>query len=339
MLEWLEVDSRADVAFARQKARALARQAAFAEARAEEIAIVATELVSNIVKFAGEGRFLAQMMDLPGGPRLAMVASDSGPGIPDIDRMRRDLISSGESAGIGIGAIERLSDRAEVLTGPAAGTIWACTFDGSRTAATDGAALLDVAALRLCHPTESVCGDDWRALGTPDGLRFALADGMGHGPKAAEAGTRMAEGAVGLFGAPPKERLQTLVGSMRRTRGGVISVLDFHPEAGHVDYGNLGNISGLRMRGIEQTRLPMRDGYVGSPAARPIEERFDLKPGDTFVLHSDGIRTVDGDLLRRLTGRGSLMVAAAILSRRDLARRDDIGIGVVRWTPNEPTDD
>ncbi|GGB19653.1 ATP-binding protein [Allosediminivita pacifica] len=332
MLEWLDISTRADVAVARQQARAEARLAGLPPDRIESVAIVATELVTNIVKYAGSGRFLAQTMDLPRGPRLALIASDAGPGIPDIDRMRRDLVSSAASAGIGLGAIERLSDRAEIMTSPETGTLWACAFEGPGREADE---TLDVAALRLCHPTESVCGDDWRAVEARSGLRLVLADGMGHGEQAAEAGTAMAEGAVRPALLPPKHQLARLGEDLRRTRGGVISILDFDTDAERCDYANLGNISGFRLRDGEQTRFAMRDGYIGSPAARPMGESFDMKRGDFFILHSDGLRTIGAELLPMVQGRSCLLAAAFLLSRTELSRRDDISVAVARWRPTD----
>mgnify|MGYP001303481775 CR=1 FL=1 len=332
MLEWLDISTRADVAVARQQARAEARLARLPADRIENVAIVATELVTNIVKYAGSGRFLAQTMNLPQGPRLALIACDAGPGIPDIDRMRRDLVSSADSAGIGLGAIERLSDRAEILTSPELGTLWACAFEGPGREQDES---LDVAALRLCHPTETVCGDDWRVVEGRSGLRLVLADGMGHGEQAAEAGTAMAEGAVQPPLAPPKQQLARLAEDLKRTRGGVVSILDFDTEAASCDYANLGNISGFRMRGVEQTRFAMRDGYIGSAVARPMGETFDMEPGDFFVLHSDGLRTIGSELLSVLQGRSCLLAAAFLLSRTDLSRRDDISVAVARWRPTD----
>lgn len=330
MLEWLEITSRADIAFARQKARTVGRDAGLSDARLEELIITASELTSNMQRYAGGGLFLAQVMDLPQGPTVALIARDEGPGIADLDKMRRDRVSSQQSAGIGIGAIERLSDNAEVLTGPQ-GTLWACSFNAPDH---DPRPDTDIAALRIAYPGEDDCGDAWAAVRFRGGLRLALADGMGHGAAAAEAGQAMAEAAISLPILPPKERLQSLGAELRGTRGGVISILDLHRAGARVDYGNLGNISALRLRHGEQQRLTMRDGFVGSPSARPMQESFELERGDLFILHSDGLRNLPPDLVLRLSGRGSLLIAAALLTEPGLTRKDDLSVAVVRWTPD-----
>lgn len=82
MLEWLEITQRADVAAARQQSRAEALGAGLPEARAEDIAIVATELCTNMIKYADGGRFLAQVMPQPAGVSIALIATDQGPGHP-----------------------------------------------------------------------------------------------------------------------------------------------------------------------------------------------------------------------------------------------------------------
>lgn len=331
MPERLEISSRSDVAAARQQARTVATQAGLGPERVEDIAIVATELTTNIVKYATGGQFMAQAMPQPEGATIALIASDSGPGIANLDRMRTDRVSGGKSAGIGIGAIERLSDRAEVVTTPEQGTIWACSFDTSDTQRSHG---LDVAGLRICHPTETVCGDDWGTVGHRGGVRVVLADGMGHGKAAAQAGSGMVEDALRRPILSPKKRLVEMVEALRNTRGGVISILDLQPDAQRVDHGNLGNISSFRLRRGDQKRFGMRDGYIGSSTSRPMEERFDMEPGDVFVMHSDGLRSVRPDLAQRLLGKSALMVAALLLSQRDMIRRDDVSVAIVRWTPD-----
>lgn len=329
MLECLTIASRPDVAAARQQARAEALQAGFSTERAEQIAIVATELSSNILKYANSGWFLAQAMPQPDGVCLALVACDDGPGIENLDQMRQDQVSGGEGAGIGIGAIERLSDRAEVITSPA-GTIWACTFDSADVKRTNG---LDIAGLRLSHPTEQVCGDAWGTVAHRSGVRLVLADGMGHGEAAAKAGQAMVGTSLARPVHAPKQRLQQVANEMTRDRGGVISVLDLEPDAQRVCYGNLGNISGFYLRQGMQKRLVSRDGFVGSPNARPMEEQLDLLPGDVFVLHSDGLRTVTPEVALSAARYSALMIAALLLADPKRHRRDDISVAVARWMP------
>ena len=329
MLEWLTINSRPDVAAARQQARAEAMLAGLGVQRAEDIAIVATELATNILKYAGTGQILAQAMPQPEGMSLALIACDDGPGIENLDQMRQDRVSGGDSAGIGIGAIERLSDTAEVLTGPK-GTIWACSFDSPDVARPHD---LDIAGLRLSHPTEQVCGDAWGTVTHRGGVRLVLADGMGHGEAAATAGQAMVNGAIRRPVHTPKQRLAQLTDELARTRGGVISVLDLQPDTQRVTYGNLGNISGFYLRHGQQKRLVSRDGFVGSPTARPMEEQLDLEPGDVFVLHSDGLRTIGPDIALATAHHSALMIAAILLSDTGKHRRDDISVAVARWTP------
>ena len=331
MLEWLEIRTRTDLASARQQARSEAVRAGLSAERSEEVAIVASELASNILRYAGTGRILAQRMPQPTGSALALIAADEGPGIADLDRMRQDRITGGSGAGIGIGAVERLSDAAEVVTGPG-GTIWACSF---RAGEAGRAGQLDIAGLRIAYPAEARCGDAWATTADTRGdVRLVLVDGMGHGAKAADAGEAMAEGASASPLGTPKRRIEELVETFRSTRGGVISILDMALDSGRLRYGNLGNISAFRLRRGEHKRLVNRDGYVGSPSAHPMEEELDLQVGDLVVLHSDGLRSVDSAGVEALEGRGALMAAALLLSRPDRIRRDDVSVAVVRWPLN-----
>lgn len=329
MLERLTIASRPDVAGARQQARAEALLAGLSVERAAEVAIVATELATNILKYAGSGHILAQAMPQPEGTALALVAWDEGPGIANLEQMRRDRVSGGGSAGIGIGAIERLSDRAEVVTGPG-GTTWACSFDGAGVVRPQG---LDIAGLRLAHPSEQVCGDAWGAMAHRGGVRLVLADGMGHGTSAAEAGQAMVDLALAPPVTPPKRRLVQIIDALSRSRGGVMSMLDLQPDRQLVAYGNLGNISGFYLRHGVQKRLASRDGFVGNPTGRPMEEELELAPGDVFILHSDGLRTVAPETALGATQYSALMMAALLLSDAQRHRRDDIAVAIARFMP------
>lgn len=116
----------ADVAIARHQARRLARDHGLGPRRAGEVAIVVSELASNIVKYGVRGDITIELASPPAaGAAVTVVARDIGPPIRDLEVALRDghddrgpidpaeLVQRG-GLGTGLGAVARLTDRLEV---------------------------------------------------------------------------------------------------------------------------------------------------------------------------------------------------------------------------------
>jgi anti-sigma regulatory factor (Ser/Thr protein kinase) len=120
------VDEWSDVAITRHQARRLAREHGVEPRRAGEVAIVVSELASNIVKYGVRGEIALHVAaDTGGGLALTVVARDVGPPIHDLatalldghdDRGPIDpaLLAQRGGLGTGLGAVARLADGLEV---------------------------------------------------------------------------------------------------------------------------------------------------------------------------------------------------------------------------------
>jgi serine/threonine-protein kinase RsbT len=107
---------------ARLKGRELAAQLGFSNSELTTIATAISELARNIVDYAGSGVIklsLAQHNDKQG---IIIVASDNGPGIPNIDRAMQDGFSTGGSLGLGLPGTRRLMDEFEIVSEVGKGT-------------------------------------------------------------------------------------------------------------------------------------------------------------------------------------------------------------------------
>jgi serine/threonine-protein kinase RsbT len=104
----------------------------FDKRAAGEIAIAVSELVTNIIKFAGSG--VVTIRPLAGPSRGVEVrAVDHGPGIDNIEAALRDGYSEGRllseeethwfhrGLGMGLGAVKRLMDTLEIRGNPEGG--------------------------------------------------------------------------------------------------------------------------------------------------------------------------------------------------------------------------
>jgi anti-sigma regulatory factor (Ser/Thr protein kinase) len=134
------VEHEADVISVRCAAREFARALGFAEHDSAELAIVASELASNIVKYGVRGSVRLDAVDDPqNGCGVRLVAFDRGPAFHDFDMALRDgcddkgpldpasLLGRG-GIGAGLGAVARLSDELGWELDPAGKRVWAIRY-------------------------------------------------------------------------------------------------------------------------------------------------------------------------------------------------------------------
>ncbi|HEX4518941.1 MAG TPA: SpoIIE family protein phosphatase [Gaiellaceae bacterium] len=315
---------------ARRCASTWAARLDFGEERAGRVAIVATELASNLLKHAPQGGqlFVGPVAD-HGNVGISIVAVDAGPGIADERQALEDGHSTAGSAGTGLGAVRRLSDLFELYSPRDHGTIvvsrlWREPGKGS--------AQVSVAGVCGMMDGESVSGDDF-AIMDHDGLtRIVLADGLGHGPGAAEA----AHEAIRVFEQSATQSLGGVLATMharlRPTRGAAVALAEIDPVSRTLRYAGLGNISGLMGTRGNLRNLISHNGTVGHTARKIQEFDYELPAAAAVILHSDGITT-----RWNLDGYPGLLscdpvVTAAVLYR-DFNRGRDDATAVVAKVP------
>ncbi len=125
----LAIASLADAAVARAIVVRFALDLGLSRKAASEAAIAASELVTNIVKYAGSGELVVS--EDPQG--LLVTALDRGPGLANPDELFEDGVSQGariepdqpiaRGRGTGGGALRRLCDTVCVEARPGGGTI------------------------------------------------------------------------------------------------------------------------------------------------------------------------------------------------------------------------
>ncbi|PYE85599.1 ATP-binding SpoIIE family protein phosphatase [Pseudoroseicyclus aestuarii] len=332
MKQAVEVTEQSGIAEARRHARALAERADLPELRCDEIAIVASEAATNLLRHGGGGTLLLQVVPGQQGAWLCLAAIDKGPGIPDLDAVLHDGVSTAGSSGNGLGAMKRLSDRFALRSVPGEGTVVLCEFGrGPRRIAG-----VEVAAFKMNYPGETACGDAW-SLRNRDGLLELLAvDGLGHGPKAEIAAQEAVEAFARSGRGDPGSILSALSEGLIGTRGSVAGLAQVEAAEGLVRYAGIGNISALVAGpGGDLHRLVGRDGRIGGRSRGPASDSRRLLPGETVILHSDGLSTLhESEGLRALLREPPGLVAASLM--RDHNRgRDDACILVARVTPTE----
>lgn len=118
----LRIAAEHDVARSLLEATKYAEALGFDEQSNRKIVTAVSEIVRNIIKYAGSGELLIRALE--DGPRIGMEveARDRGPGIVDLDEAMRDHYSSGGTLGLGLPGVKRMMDQLEIDTAPGKGT-------------------------------------------------------------------------------------------------------------------------------------------------------------------------------------------------------------------------
>jgi anti-sigma regulatory factor (Ser/Thr protein kinase) len=318
------------IAETRRAAVDTATNCGFDETQAGRVAIVATELATNILRHGGGGEILVGCYEDPSGTGVELIALDKGPGIANLEHSLRDGFSTAGSSGHGLGAIRRQSQVMEVASWPDLGTaILARIEKTERNRNSESTSMPPWGCVSVPMPSETVCGDACDALDGENGRSLIVADGLGHGSEAATA----AVAAIRLFkrhqSRSVAELLQYLHAGLRATRGAAVAVARFDHGAGKLTYGGVGNISAAIIDGTEIRRMVSLNGTAGHNARRIQTFDYPYRQG-LVVMVSDGLTS--GWSLSQYPGIGIMhpTLIAAILYRDFARRRDDATVLVAR---------
>lgn len=315
---------------ARRAAQELALRLGFDAEHAGRVALVVTELGSNLLKHAGGGELLLQTLDEDGCCGVGVSAVDRGPGIANLAESLRDGASTAGTPGTGLGAVRRLSDRFDLYSLAAAGTAIVVQLWGKRKPTRPAGPRLDVGTVCVAKAGEDVAGDDWMVERL--GLRsiIAVADGLGHGPLAGEAAWTAMRLVRQHTGDGPRSCVAAAHAGLKGTRGGALAVAEVDLGRSVVRFCGLGNISAVIVGDEGVRRLVSQNGTAGHSAGRIDEFSYPWPPGGLLVLHSDGLAT-HWDLERYpgLARRHPGLIAGVLY--RDFTRgRDDVTVIVAR---------
>ena len=115
------ISGNEDIVAARQAAREVAVRAGFTGTDLTLLATAVSEVARNIVRFADHGTITVELLEDP-RPGIRVVARDTGPGIPDVERAMSDGYSTDDGLGLGLPGARRLVDEFEIASEPGRGT-------------------------------------------------------------------------------------------------------------------------------------------------------------------------------------------------------------------------
>ncbi|HET8569715.1 MAG TPA: ATP-binding SpoIIE family protein phosphatase [Candidatus Limnocylindria bacterium] len=314
---------------ARRTAVDVARQLGLDEVTTGRIALVATELATNLARHARGGEMLLRSLTAADGRSgVELVAVDRAPGIADVGRALEDGRSTMNSAGTGLGAVRRLSTMFEIHSQQPLGTVVWCEVwpDGTPRAGSR----FEVGAVCVPYPGELDAGDVWALRPTPRGARLLVCDGLGHGPDAHHVATEAYRLFDATEGSSPEETLWRIHEGLAPTRGGAVAVAEIDLATRALAWASVGNISGRVITADGERNLVAHNGTVGHSVRKVQEFRYPWPVDALLVVHTDGLAS--HWRLERYAGLALRHpgVIAATLYRDARRPRDDAAVVVLR---------
>lgn len=330
----LDVHEASQVGEARRLASRMASDAGFDETTTGRVSIIVTELAGNLARHAQRGRLLLGVR--AAGPTMVEIVSmDHGPGMADVETCLRDGFSTGATPGTGLGAARRLADHFSIFSVPGQGTVIAARV-GQRGAGgrelPPEASTFAIAGIALAAPGETVCGDAWQCRVDHGRASIIVADGLGHGPVAAEASDAALRVFDKLPGRRPAEVLDQAHAAMRSTRGAAVSIFELDADAGRLVFAGAGNITGRIISGVKDQSLLSQNGTLGLQIRKLQDISQDWPSHAIVVMHSDGLITRwDLNDTPALLRHDPLLIAGWLICHH-LRGRDDATVVVARRT-------
>lgn len=319
------VEEASRVSEVRRSAQTMAREQGMDETMCGRVAVIATELCTNLFKHASGGEIFLSERTGSGEPGIEFIALDCGPGMADVSACVTDGFSTSKTAGTGLGAVARLSQGLDIYSQPTLGTVVVAQIGGG-----GGAGRFDVGGVVKPMRGEDVSGDAWAYREQNGKLTVLVADGLGHGIMAARASAEAVAAFQGARDLAPGAVLDTVHRALRSTRGAAVAVLGVDSLNGAVQFAGLGNIGAVLAGGGKPRSMVSHSGTAGYGTPRIQTFAYELPVGGVAVMHSDGLTTSwNLDSFPHLCEH-SASAMAATLYRGASRNRDDTCVVVIK---------
>jgi anti-sigma regulatory factor (Ser/Thr protein kinase) len=287
------IEERSLVAYLKREIHNEVLRSTFSENRAGEIDIIVSELCSNLIKHAGSGEILYRVQTEKDNATFEILSIDQGPGIADVARMMRDGVSTSNTLGHGLGALERLSDTFNIYSLPDWGTVaYSKVTTLKQRVKKDTSLQLDVRGLCTPKTRETFCGDGYQLKYTSEDIRVFFGDGLGHGPNAHDAVRVAADFFFESDETNPVDMIRQMHEKVRRTRGLVATIAILDKKQSEWAICGVGNILARIYHGGTYRNYMSYNGAIGLNI--PTSMNHTVIPAERnqlLVMASDGIKT------------------------------------------------
>ncbi|MBF8745807.1 MULTISPECIES: ATP-binding protein [Pseudomonas] len=324
----LPLEDASQVGHARRTAQQLAERQGFDSEDAGRVALLATELASNVLKHAGHGALHLRSVPGADGPGIEMLAVDRAEGF-DADVCLTDGYSTLGTQGIGLGAVTRLAQVFDMYTDARGSVILARLYRRDIPCAD-----LRIGVSHHALHDDPACGDTWHVTLADGRLSALLVDGLGHGPEAEQAALAAANAFAQHPMRDPLLLIEHLHQAMGGTRGGAVAIAQHDAHNDRLAYTGIGNIGATLVSGNCYRGLASLPGIVGGQYRKVQVFDYADVTGNLLILYSDGLQSRwNLQDYPGLVHRHPAVIATVL--HRDFCRgRDDVTVLVIDLEPS-----
>lgn len=316
------IHETSQVGQARRASAGFATLLGFNENRQGVLALLITEIATNLVRHARQGELFLRRLEQGDLLGIEILAVDRGPGMASVSQSLQDGYSTAGTAGNGLGAVARLADRLEIYSTVGQGTVLAVQLWTQPSPGGRAEGMLEIGAVTRPKPGQEVCGDGWAVEQRPGKTRLFLADGLGHGPEAAQASQEAVLAFRKQAARSPKEALEAIHAAISGTRGVAAALAEIDFARHEVLFAGIGNIAGTIYTPTQSQSMVSHNGIVGHQVRKVQEFVYPWPPQALVILHSDGVsHRWRLDTYAGLTVRPPALIAGVLY--RDFQRQND----------------
>jgi anti-sigma regulatory factor (Ser/Thr protein kinase) len=267
-------------------AESIAREEGLEDTDRANLALVVTEVCTNVWKHAGGGEvYLTGLSERLSRPGVEIVAVDRGPGMSDVSACLKDGYSTSNTAGTGLGAIARRAADWDIYSEPGRGTaVMARVVPASTSEIAVGGVVKPIAG-------EDVSGDGWACREDEHELTVVVADGLGHGLMAARASAEAVAEFRRSSQSKPGALLHDIHRALRGTRGAAVAVMQLARADGTISFAGLGNIGAVIAAPGRSQSMVSLSGTAGYGSPKIQEFSYQVSEAGLIIMHSDGLTT------------------------------------------------
>lgn len=296
------IPNEAEGILLRSRLQAAARRMGFSEIQRQDMVLVAAEMISNQIKYAG-GRGMLQIWQQP-GPTLDIVALDFGPGIANLGQAQQDGYSSNKTLGKGLGTIKSLSNEAGIYTvpqGPAdrgqaawhGSVFWSRFCVSGKSAVTNDIGTRSAACIKTGLYTRALSDDRYNGdriylEQSHSCLRCLHLDGLGHGLLAQQATDGL--GSLLFLDEDIAQVLKLIDRQVKTTRGAVAMLSEIDLQSMQIQVMGVGDMSAYTYIDDQLQTMTFAPGILGKEHKTPRSQPVVLKRPSTLITASDGMR-------------------------------------------------
>lgn len=310
------------------------------------IGTIVSELGSNIIKYAGRGSIKISKISQKEALDIEILAQDQGPGIANIDLALKDHFTTGNTLGLGLPGVKRMSDDFSIQSEVGFGTsVYArkriysqrdnAILINSSGAKKDSICVTSAPSFEvgLCNRPITggyVSGDTVLTVEFDRFILLSVVDVSGHGEKAHDL-SQIISDYIRKFPSEDLINLMTeihkiLVGSL----GAAIGLLLIDIELQAFRYLGVGNTGANRLVGDPWKGIS-RDGVIGQRLPGLYPQAGFLKNGDIFCMWSDGISDHTCGNFVKNNGYKPAQVIANNLVNESGKQHDDASCIIFKW--------